>query len=172
GSTIHCSRPAGRGAGASWTLSLPYTAASDVAAGDVASAASVVSDENPLGLSASDTTTVLTSADLGLSVDDGLASVIAGTGGHAYTLTVTNAGPSDAGGVSLTASWPAGFSQGSLTPCQGSCEPVGGGPDFTCSLGSPAAGGSASVPVTYGVPARTPTWAPPPRAAARQHLPH
>src|SRR5207253_7692521 len=102
GNTIHCSLPASLGVGASWTLSLPYAVASDVAAGDVTNTASVVSDENPLGLSASDTTTVLTSANLGLSVDDGLASVIAGTGGHAYTLTVTNAGPSDAGGVSLT----------------------------------------------------------------------
>ena len=81
-------------------------------------------------------------ADLAVSVSDGLASVVAGDGlTHAYTITVTNGGPSDATAVSLTDSWPSGFSQGAISPSQGSCSPIGAGPDFSCGLGTIAAGG-------------------------------
>ena len=56
------------------------------------------------------------SADLGVTVGDGLAAVTAGDGvGHAYTITVTNSGPSDAPAVSLIDTWPGGFSQGFAT---------------------------------------------------------
>ena len=75
---------------------------------------------------------------------------------HAYTVTVTNGGPSDATAVGLTVGWPAGFSQGAVSPSQGSCAPIGAGPDLTCSLGTIAAGGSATVSVAYTVPAATP----------------
>src|SRR5439155_10708453 len=96
-------------------------------------------------------------ADLGVSVSDGLPSVTAGHGlGHGYLITVTNAGPSDATGVSLADTWPTAFSQGALSPSQGTCAPVGAGPDFTCDLGTIGAGGSATVSVAYTVAASTP----------------
>ena len=44
-----------------------------------------------------------------------------------------------------TAVWPTGFSQGALSPWQGSCAPVGAGPDFSCALGTIRAGASATV---------------------------
>ena len=95
-------------------------------------------------------------ADLGVSVTDGLASVIAGAGlTHGYPITVTNGGPSDATGVTLTTSWPAGFSQGAPSPSQGTCAPVGPGPDFSCNLGTIAAGASVTVTVAYTVGAST-----------------
>ena len=71
-------------------------------------------------------------ADLAVSVDDGQASVVAGTGGYTYTITVTNGGPSDATAVTLDVAWPAGFSEGALSPAQGTCAPLGAGPDFSC----------------------------------------
>lgn len=94
------------------------------------------------------------SADLGVTVSDGLTTVTAGDRlTHGYTITVSNAGPADATLVTLNDSWPSGFVEGSIVPSQGSCAPVGGGPDFGCSLGTIAAGGSATVSVAYTVPA-------------------
>ena len=59
-------------------------------------------------------------ADLGVAVSDGLASVVAGDGlTHGYTITVSNGGPSDATAVSLAAVWPTGFSQGARQPVAG-----------------------------------------------------
>ena len=89
-------------------------------------------------------------------VDDGLASVTAGDG-----LATPTPSPSPTAGrptrrVTLTVGWPAGFSQGAVSPSQGSCAPIGAGPDQSCSLGSIAAGGSATVSVAYTVPASTP----------------
>ncbi len=96
-------------------------------------------------------------ADLGLAAGDGLASVTAGDGlSHAYTITATNGGPSDATTTSLSVGWPSGFAQGTITASQGSCSPVGAGPDFSCALGTIAAGGSATVTVAFSVPAATP----------------
>jgi hypothetical protein len=58
--------------------------------------------------------------------------------------------------VSLADTWPTGFSQGTITPSQGTCAPVGAGPDFSCALGSLLAGGAdATVSVSYTVPAAT-----------------
>ena len=95
-------------------------------------------------------------ADLAVSVDDGQASVVAGTGGYTYTITVTNGGPSDATAVTLDVAWPAGFSEGALSPSQGTCAPLGAGPDFSCALGTVAVGATATVTVPYTVPAATP----------------
>ena len=86
---------------------------------------------------------------------DGVSNVIAGDGvTHTYTITVSNAGPSPATGVSLSDVWPAGFSQGTITPSQGpACT---GAPSFTCALGTIATGRTATVTVTYTVAAEMP----------------
>jgi hypothetical protein len=97
-------------------------------------------------------------ADLGVTVDDGLTTVAAGDGlTHLTTIIVGNAGPSDATAVGLVVTWPAGLTQGLVTPSQGTCLPVGAGPDFSCDLGTIAAAGGASVTVAYSVPTSTPS---------------
>jgi uncharacterized repeat protein (TIGR01451 family) len=157
GNTIHCTLPANLAPGATWTITVPYSVGSSVAAQTVSNTASATSDENPAGVVALDATDIVASADLGVSVDDGLASVTAGDGlSHAYLITIGNAGPSDATSVSLTDTWPSGFSQGTISPSQGSCGPLGSGPDFGCDLGTIAAGGNATVSVAYTVAASTP----------------
>ena len=84
---------------------------------------------------------------------DGVSSVTAGDGvTYTYLITVANAGPSNAQAVSVTDTWPAGFSQGTVSPSQGTCS---GSPSFTCSLGTLAASSSATITVTYTVPAST-----------------
>ena len=92
-----------------------------------------------------------TSANLSITKTDGVTSVTAGDGVvRTYTITVTNGGPSNATGVSVSDTFPAGFTIGTVTPSQGpACT---GLPNFTCALGSLAAGGSATISVTYTVP--------------------
>ena len=153
GNTIHCTLPASLPVGATWTITLPYGVGPGVAAQTVTNTATATSDENLAGVTAGDATDVTSAADLAVSVSDGLASVVAGTGGHGYTITVTNGGPSDAAAVTLSDAFPAGFLQGSISPSQGSCAAVGPGPDFSCGLGTIPAGASATVTVAYSVPA-------------------
>src|SRR5439155_546733 len=59
---------------------------------------------------ASDTDTVTTSANLSITKTDGETAVTAGDGAtHTYTITVSNAGPSNAAGVSISDFCPAGL---------------------------------------------------------------
>ncbi len=157
GNVVACTLPASLGPGATWTISLPYVVGAGVSPQVVTNIATARSDENASGVTGSDVTGVIASADLGVTVTDGLATVVAGDGlTHAYTITVANGGPSAATGANLTVSWPAGFSQGALSPSQGGCAPIGAGPDFSCALGTIPAGGSATVGAAYTVPASTP----------------
>src|SRR5262249_12978570 len=147
-------------AGASATVTVTYTVPASTPAGpqtDTVTVSSDVTDPDTTNNTASDTNTVLTTATLSVTKDDGLSTVVAGDGiTHTYTITVSNAGPSDATGTTLSDTWPSGFTQGTITPSQGTCTPTGVGSDFTCDLGTIAAGGSATVTVTFTVPASTP----------------
>ena len=70
---------------------------------------------------------------------DGVDPVVAGTS-FAYTVTVSNGGPSDSVGVVLTDVLPGGVTFVSAVPVQGSCSEAAG--TVTCPLGTIAAGGS------------------------------
>jgi uncharacterized repeat protein (TIGR01451 family) len=102
----------------------------------------------------SDTNTVEESADVAVTKDDGVSVVVAGDGvTYTYTITVTNNGPSDADGVSVADTWPLGFTQGVLTPSQGTTDAIGG--DFTWTIGTVEAGTSETLTISYTVPSQT-----------------
>jgi uncharacterized repeat protein (TIGR01451 family) len=82
-------------------------------------------------------------ADLSLSKAGSPSPVFAGAS-LTYSLTVTNNGPSAAGGVVLTDTLPAGVAFGSAAASQGNCS---GTSTVVCSLGALANGASASVTI-------------------------
>jgi uncharacterized repeat protein (TIGR01451 family) len=94
-------------------------------------------------------------ADVSVSTADSPDPVSLGGDNVTYTLSVANAGPSGATGVT-TATLLSGASAGivSATPSQGSCSISA--PEVDCSLGSIAASGSATVTITV-TPAATGT---------------
>ncbi len=145
-------------AGATQTFTLIVQVGASVAAGTVisntATVSAATSDPNAANDSATTTTTVATSADLSVTKSDGVTTVTAGDGlTRTFTITVRNAGPSTATGVSLSDTWPAGFTRTSLPAA---CTDVGGGPSFDCALGPILAGATTTLVVTYTVPASTP----------------
>jgi uncharacterized repeat protein (TIGR01451 family) len=90
-------------------------------------------------------TAVVSEADLAIAKVDETDPVVAGTS-EVYTVTVTNAGPSDAADVVVTETLPMGLTLTSTTGC---AEDPGGAP--TCSLGLVPTGGEASFTVTVDV---------------------
>jgi len=139
----------------STTVTATYTVPSSTTGSqtNTATVSSTTSDPNTSNNTASDTNTVTTSANLSVMKSDGVDTVTAGDGvTRTYTITVTNAGPSDAANVTLDDSWPAGFNR---TATSASCSPSTGNGNFTCSLGTLAAGASTSVTASYTVPSTT-----------------
>ena len=88
---------------------------------------------------ATQATTVNPAADLTLGKADSPDPVLLGTQ-LSYTLTVTNKGPSEAPGVTITDTLPASVSYVSASP---DCLEVGG--TVTCAIGSLASGDGATV---------------------------
>ena len=125
--------------GSDVTITVKYTVAASATAGtqtNTATVSSTTSDPNNANNTASDTTDIVTSADVSITKTDGLTTATAGDPAqHTYTITVHNGGPSDAQAVSVSDTWPAGFTQvgGSITTSQGTCTPGAGG-NFTCAL--------------------------------------
>jgi uncharacterized repeat protein (TIGR01451 family) len=83
-------------------------------------------------------------ADLGVTLTDS-PDPVARRSTLVLTASVTNAGPSPATQVRLSETLPAGVTLVSVAPSQGSCSGSG---TITCSLGTLAANGSATVTVT------------------------
>jgi uncharacterized repeat protein (TIGR01451 family) len=146
---------------ASATLTVVLTVGPSAAAGsDVissqASVAAVIEPESPSGNNSS---TILTSiavqADLAVSKTDLPDPVLAG-GDVTYTITVSNAGPSDAQNVSLSDVIPANTTFVSAMQTSGPAfvltkPPVGGTGTFTATASTLAAGASATFTLVVNV---------------------
>jgi large repetitive protein len=111
------------------------------------SATSTTTDPTPANNTDTETTAVNALADLFVTKADSPDPMTAGTD-LSYTITVTNAGPSDTGGVvTVTDPVPPGTALVSATPSQGSC----GAPSVTCDLGPMAMGDTATITVVVHV---------------------
>jgi uncharacterized repeat protein (TIGR01451 family) len=139
-------------AGASQTFTVTARVASSVT-GRVTNTATVTSDTpDPNQANNTATATVPTRGVADLSILKSASTSTVGPGGQVlYTLVIENDGPSDATGVTVTDTPPAGLVPQSATPARGTCEILGG--RVSCSLGALAAGGSTQVLVTAQVAA-------------------
>ncbi|HEX4495428.1 MAG TPA: IPTL-CTERM sorting domain-containing protein [Thermoanaerobaculia bacterium] len=125
--------------------SVTYTASCTISAsatGTLSNTATVtapagVTDPTPGNNSATDSDTLAASADLSITKTDGVTTATAG-GSVTYTITASNAGPSNATGATVADTFPA-----SLT-CTWTCAGAGGG---TC-----AASGSGNINGTVTLP--------------------
>ncbi len=122
--------------------SVTYTAACAIAASATGTlsntaTATFASDPNTANNSATDTDTLAPQADLAITKTDGVTSATPG-GSVTYTITASNAGPSNAPGASVADTFPA-----SLT-CTWTCVGAGGG---TCT-----ASGSGNIGDTVNLP--------------------
>ena len=135
------------------TLAVPP----DYAPANVSNTASItsspVAETDPSNDSATDTDTVALQSDLAVTKDDGVATLVAGTS-TTYTITATNAGPSQIpAGVVLSDPIPAGTVGSESEP---DCSIAVG--TFTCTTSAPiAVGGVVSYQLTLAV---SPAYAP------------
>jgi uncharacterized repeat protein (TIGR01451 family) len=154
GGTISCSNPSFAVGSAVFTLTAAV--APSVTAGTVltntATATSTTGEGSPGNESGTATTTVATSADLSVTKVDTPDPVTAGNN-LTYTITVTNAGPSNAASVSLSDTLPAGTTFVSLaSPGGWSCTTPAMGAGGTVSCSNPSLGlGSAVFTLTVAV---------------------
>lgn len=133
--------------GASATITVVVGIASSAAAGTLSNTATVTSTETDTvstNNSATQSTTVSRSVDLAITNVDTADPVIAGNN-VTYTITVTNAGPSDASGVTVTDVLPTGLTFVSATASQGTATNASG--TVTGALGNLASGASATITV-------------------------
>ncbi|MFN8483278.1 MAG: hypothetical protein U0768_09585 [Anaerolineae bacterium] len=87
-----------------------------------------------------------------LSVTKSVGETVVRQGGQAtFTITVTNAGPTDAPDVQVLDTLPSGVNFVSATPSQGTCD-TSALPTITCQLGTVAINESATVTVVVTAP--------------------
>jgi uncharacterized repeat protein (TIGR01451 family) len=144
-------------AGASATFTLVVAVGANVAAGatitNTAAAVTTTADGNTANNSDTETTSVVTRADLSVTKTDLPEPVVAGTN-LTYTVVVTNNGPSAAAAVQLSEAVPANATFVSLTAPAGwtSVAPAPGGTGaITASIPSLAAGASATFTLVVAV---------------------
>jgi uncharacterized repeat protein (TIGR01451 family) len=136
------------------TVTATFTVPSSTPAGPQTNNVSVTSSSPGSNTAtASNTITVVTSAPLTVTKDDHVATVTAGDGvTYTYLIVISNSGPSDAQNVTLNDTWPSGFQRTNTTT---GCTPMTGFTNFTCSIGTIAAGSSFNVFASYTVPSST-----------------
>lgn len=127
---------------ASGTLSAGVTGSVGVTAG--VAAPSGIGDTNVANNSASDVDNTMPQANLSLAYTDGATTIGAGAM-RTYTLTVSNAGPSDASAVNVGATAPSGFTAVSWT-----CTP-GGASSCGAASGTGALATTASIAANQSV---------------------
>src|SRR5207253_2464198 len=137
--------------GASYTVMVTYSVASSVAPDpSVSNTAYAATNGNTFNGAASVAITRNVTLTVAKVFQD--TSVDAGTGGHTFTIKVTNTGPSDAASVHITDSVDARLhvtavgDSGAGQPCVASA-----GQAIDCTLASLANGASYTVMVTYSV---------------------
>ena len=114
---------------------------------NTATVSSSASDSNPANNSATESTLIEAEANLSITKNGNVNTVIAGQDQITYTMTVYNAGPSDAPNVQVTDTLPSDVTLASTSGC--TTEDPNGVP--TCSLGTIAANSSASYTITVDV---------------------
>ncbi|PPK63070.1 DUF11 domain-containing protein [Actinokineospora auranticolor] len=143
-------------AGGATTVSLRVAVNPDYAAGPLPSVATATTS-TPQDVTDNDSATVTGTvsrvSDLGLTKTAVPAPVVAGAP-LAYSLTVTNRGPSDAGAVVVSDPLPAGLTVTGVQSTSGTCTTVGR--TVSCALGTVANGGTASVTITADTPGTVP----------------
>ena len=149
------------GASATFTVELKVDAntANGTTISNTATIASATADPTPGNNSSTSAASVTTSADVAVT-KSGPASVVAGTN-LSYDLTVTNSGPSSAQNVALADTLPANTTFVSATQNSGpvfvcSTPAVGGSGSVNCTLGTLAAGASASFTLVVAAGIATP----------------
>jgi large repetitive protein len=151
-STVSCSIPAlGNGQTAQFTLTvqpLPSIPNGTVI-NNTATASTSSADSNPNNNMSTASTTVSTSADVSI----GKTGPATGTSGSpiTYTITVGNAGPSDAANVSWTDTLPASTTFVSLVQNTGPAFACTTGATVSCSIASLASGATATFALTVRV---------------------
>jgi len=117
---------------------------------NTATVSTATPDPNSANNSAQAPVTIGTAADLAVAKTAAKNPAVAGTG-QTFTITVTNNGPSDAQGVTLSDPAVTGLTARSAGATQGTCTVTGGA--VACTLGTITAAGQVRVTVDGGVDA-------------------
>ncbi len=137
------------------SITVTYTVPASTPAGDQTNTATVHSPTDPSDPRPTTRTRSRPSPSLSITKDDGVTTVTAGDGiTRTYTITVSNAGPSDAQAVTVTDTWPVGLHPGDDHPMPTGAARVLRTSPATSAPSPP--GTTKSITVTYTVPASTP----------------
>jgi uncharacterized repeat protein (TIGR01451 family) len=157
GATVTCSI-ATFAAGASATFSVTVAFSGSLTNGttvmNTANVTSTTADTNPNNNSSSASTLVSANADLSVT-KSGPATTPSNTN-VTYTVVAANAGPSNAAGVTLTETVPAGMTFVSANQTTGPAFSCSGTGPVVCTIASFNAGASATFQFTFNVPLSTP----------------